>query len=1040
MVRYSDDYSEGVLIRDGAGDVLEKLGWQVVMAGPWEKSTNHLGRISPEDVLLEERLIPAIRRLNPWMTTNEENRVIRELKSHMASSSLLQINEKNYKLCRDGVEVVVKEDGRDVKKTVRLFDFSNPLNNDFFAVKEFPIKERCYSKRADMMCFVNGIPLAFMEFKRDDVDIQNAYNDNYQDYLESVPSLFHYNGFVILSNGREARVGALGSSYEFFHEWKRLHESDKGTTKLERLLEGVCDPVNFMDLFENFILYDHQENGTNKILAGNQQFLGVNEAMKAYQRRKINNGKIGVFWHTQGSGKSYSMVFLTRKILRKLSGHPTFVMLTDRDELNDQLAGTFARCDMLAGGKVSQYMAQSGIDLLNKLHGNGTFIFSLIQKFNQTDASPIHSNHDIIIISDEAHRSQYGDLARNMMRLLPEASRIGFTGTPLFIEGGLTKETFGDYISIYDFRRSIEDGVTLPLFYENRSNTLDMRKNPHMDEEILKAIADAELSDEEEIKAEGRIGKAVHILTSEPRLRAVAEDFVNHYTNIWKAGKAMVVSIDKVTCVRMYRFVQEYWNLKIVDLEKKAAAGFLDSEDREKLEWMKKTEMNVVISQEQNEQAIFKKWGIDILPFREKLAKGNLDKRFKDGRDPFRIVFVCAMWLTGFDVKQLACLYLDKPMKAHTLMQAITRTNRVAPGKSQGLIVDYIGVVEALQKALAQYTSGDGKDGGASMPVFDKKELLSHVEKLVREAETFLEQRGISLRKLIVAEKLKKVSLLADAADAVCINPETRKAYVSMAGSLKRMVRGVQPTELTEESWQEISAISAIADRLHLKVAQADTTDLMVAVNGIVSENIKVYHQYPDDAFTLDISHIDFQKLQSEFSQSKHRNLVFHRIMELVQKNLDRMLLVNPGRTHFYEQYQKIIEQYNKLHDKEMLIRLFNELSRLAADMEKEQKRYIREGFQSEEELAVFDLLDKRELTAQEIKAVKKISIELLQEIRTKIQRVVHWQDNEMMKGEVERYIRDVLWKEMPECYPDQELWQYRDAVYRYICEQYGQQ
>lgn len=1035
-MRYSDDYGEEKMVRDGAGDVLSDLGWEVVMAGPWDHG-NHLGRLTPEEVLLEGRLLSALRRLNPWLTPDGERQVLRALHHHLASASLMEVNEKNYNLCRDGVEVEVKENGRLVKKTALLFDFNEPKANDFLAVKEFPIREGAYSKRADLLCFVNGIPLGFMEFKKDNVDIKNAYNDNYQDYLETVPSLFHYNAFVILSNGREARVGALGSAFEYFHEWKRLREEDAGSVALGVLLRGVCAPANFMDLFENFILYDHMERGTAKILAENHQFLGVNKAIQAYEERKIRKGKIGVFWHTQGSGKSYSMVFFTRKILRKLPGHPTFLLLTDRDELNGQLAGTFFQGGMLAGGKASQFMAKSGQDLLGKLRGNGAFIFSLIQKFNQKDTAPIHTDHDVVIISDEAHRSQYGDLARNMMRLLPNASRIGFTGTPLFIDGELTKETFGDYISIYDFRRAIEDGATVPLYYENRSGTLELQQNPHMDEEILQAIADAELDADETVKVEGRIGKAVHVLTSEPRLRAVAKDFVNHYTNIWQAGKAMVVSIDKVTAVRMYQYVQEYWEAKIADLEKKESMGLLDAEDREKLAWMKETEMHVVISQEQNEQKLFSKWGIDILPFREILAKGGLDKRFKDGKDPFRIVFVCAMWLTGFDVKELAALYLDKPMKAHTLMQAIARVNRVAPGKSQGLIVDYVGVVEALQKALAQYTSDDGKHGGGSAPVFDKKELICHIQKMAEEAERFLLSRGVSLEQLVHASKLDRIPLLQDAANGVCENPETRKAYVSLSGSLKRMVRGVQPADLSDEVWQKLAGIFAIADRLHVRVSEADTTDLMVKVNQIVSGNVSVVRENGADTVGINISDIDFQKLSAKFSKSRHRNFMFYQMVELVQKQLDRMLAVNPGRAKFYEKYQKIIERYNALHDKEMLIRLFNELSRLARDMGEEERRYVREGFDSEEELAIFDLLEKKELTPEEVKTVKKVSVDLLRKVKERIQQVPRWQDNQTVDSQVQQCIRNMVW-ELPEaCYDDRECGVREDAVYQYIRDQY---
>ena len=448
-----------------------------------------------------------------------------------------------------------------------MIDFKNPNNNYFLAVKELKIHGELYRRRTDIVGFVNGIPLLFVELKKNTVDVQNAYDNNYTDYQDTIPHLFYYNAFLMLSNGMEAKVGTLGSKFEFFHEWKRLAEEEPGSVALETMLRGVCKKENFLDLFENFILYDHSGGNTAKILARNHQYLGVNEAMKAYAARKLNGGKLGVFWHTQGSGKSYSMVFLAQKIRRKVEGSPTFVILTDREELNAQISDTFENCGLLGKTKASQFIASSGDDLVQKLKGNPSFIFTLIQKFNKANEEAIYPDHDIIIMSDEAHRSQYGVFADNMMKLLPTAARIGFTGTPLLSSDNITARTFGGYISVYDFKRAVEDGATVPLYYENRGEKILDLRNPEITEQILDAIEKADLDADQQDKLEAEFAKEIHLLTAEPRLKSIARDFVAHYSDLWTSGKAMFVCLNKVTCVRMYNYVQEYWKEEIKGLK-----------------------------------------------------------------------------------------------------------------------------------------------------------------------------------------------------------------------------------------------------------------------------------------------------------------------------------------------------------------------------------------------------------------------------------------------------------------------------------------
>lgn len=614
----SYDYSENILVQESAGNLLrDELGWDVQFAYNTEVlgRDGTFGRESYKEILLLRYFCEALKKLNPWINESQITEAQKVLESRLSTSSLLQVNEEKYFLIRDGIPVTVKKpNGQTETKKAAVIDFQNPDNNYFLAIKELKIYGDLYRRRTDIVGFVNGIPLLFVELKKNTVDVQNAYDDNCTDYQDTIPHLFYYNAFLMLSNGMEAKVGTLGSKYEFFHEWKRLAEEDQGNVALGTMLRGICKKENFLDLFENFILYDHSNGHTAKILARNHQYLGVNEAMKAYAARKLNDGKLGVFWHTQGSGKSYSMVLFAQKVRRKFAGSPTFVILTDREELNTQISDTFENCGLLGKTKATQFIATSGDDLVQKLKGNPSFIFTLIQKFNEPNAEPIYPDHDIIIMSDEAHRSQYGIFADNMMKLLPTAARIGFTGTPLLSSDNITARTFGGYVSVYDFKRAVEDGATVPLYYENRGEKIVDLHNPEITEQILNAIESADLNVDQQDKLETEFSKEIHLLTAEPRLRSIAYDFVNHYSDLWTSGKAMFVCLNKVTCVRMYNYVQEHWKEKIKELKAKIKTATQQEAQglERKLKWMQETEMAVVISQEQNEIQTFKKWDLDI--------------------------------------------------------------------------------------------------------------------------------------------------------------------------------------------------------------------------------------------------------------------------------------------------------------------------------------------------------------------------------------------------------------------------------------------
>ena len=1041
----SYDYSENILVQKSAGDLLrDELGWDVQFAYNTEVlgKNGTFGRTSYHEILLTRYFQNALRRLNPWMTDSQLSEAQKTLESRLSTASLLQVNEEKYFLIRDGVPVTVKKpNGQPETKRAAVIDFQNPENNEFLAIKELKIQGDLYRRRTDIVGFVNGIPLLFVELKKNTVDVQNAYEDNYTDYLDTIPQLFYYNAFLMLSNGTEAKIGTLGSKYDFFHEWKRLAESDPGSVALETMLRGICRKENFLDLLENFILYDHSGGRTAKILARNHQYLGVNEAVKAYAGRKLNDGKLGVFWHTQGSGKSYSMVFLAQKIRRKFAGSPTFVILTDRDELNKQISDTFENCGLLGKTKAAQFIAASGDDLVQKLKGNPSFIFTLIQKFNKPDAAPIYPDHDIIIMSDEAHRSQYGIFADNMMKLLPTAARIGFTGTPLLSSDNITARTFGGYVSVYDFKRAVEDGATVPLYYENRGEKILDLHNPEITNRILDAIENADLDVDQQDKLESEFAKEIHLLTAEPRLRSIAKDFAGHYSDLWTSGKAMFVCLNKVTCVRMYNFVQEYWQAEIQNLKAKIkSATQQEAQELErKLRWMQETEMAVVISQEQNEIQTFRKWGLDIKTHREKMENRELDKEFKDSGNPLRVVFVCAMWLTGFDVKCLSCLYLDKPLKAHTLMQTIARANRVAEGKSNGLIIDYIGIVKALRKALADYTANAGGLGGAD-PTVDKEKLIARIGDTVAKTETFLSERKIDLGLLIAAEGFAKLSYLQDAANAVCGSIEDKKSFSTYASELKRLMKYADRDDVTGHMRRQYEAIAAIYGMLQKKRKHTDTTDLMVEINAIINDYVEIEPQQPN-AITapprFDISAIDFDLLRREFAKTRRKNLLMRDLDEAIRRQLDKMVFANPKRIDYYERYREIIQSYNGEQDRATIEKTFLDLMDLADRMSREEQRYAREGFASDEELSLYDMLFRDDLSKNDIKKLKTAASDLLRKIKTKISELDHWTDKQETRAVVDTLIRDVLWETLPECYNNDDITEYREKVYEYVFTRY---
>src|SRR6266699_1483480 len=609
--------SEGTLEANTIG-LFEELGWESADCYHETFGPNSLlGRETSEQVVLERRLRAALLKLNPGITSLAIDLAVEELSKDRSVLSLVRANQEIYKLLREGVKVPIRrDDDQESIEIVRVVDWNEPKNNDFFLASQFWISGDYGRKRADLVGFVNGLPLVFIELKASHKSLENAFKYNLSDYRTTVPQIFWHNALIILSNGSKSRIGSMTAGWEHFAEWKKINdEGEEGIVSLETMIRGVCEPSRLLDLVENFTLYSEAEGETTKLLAKNHQFLGVNRAIEATEQIKKNQGKLGVFWHTQGSGKSFSMVFFSQKVLRKLPGNWTFVIVTDRDDLDGQIYRNFASTGAVLEDEKS-VRAQSAEHLKTLLNAEDhRYLFTLIQKFRTEEGETypkLSDRSDIIVITDEAHRSQYDQFALNMRNALPNAAFIGFTGTPLMAGEERTKQVFGDYISIYNFKQSIDDGNTVPLYYENRIPELQLT-NPNLTESMAEIIESADLDEDQQAKLEREFAREYQLITREDRLEKIAEDLVAHYMGRGVLAKAMVISIDKATAVRMYDKVQKQWKDAIARLQKEldAAAPADRTEQERRLRFFQETDMAVVVSQSQNEIEEFKKKGLD---------------------------------------------------------------------------------------------------------------------------------------------------------------------------------------------------------------------------------------------------------------------------------------------------------------------------------------------------------------------------------------------------------------------------------------------
>jgi type I restriction enzyme R subunit len=1054
-------YSEDKLIEQTCIDIFKnQLHWEIanVFKGETFGTNGTIGRDSEADIILKNRFYYVVSLLNPNLPKQAYDLAFEMINSDDSTKGLAEINYEKHNYLKEGIPVTFKNEKGEIirNKKIKVFDFDKPENNDFLAVQQLWVEGKSKRrKRPDIVGFVNGIPLLFVELKAHHRKIKVAYETNLKDYKQTIPRMFHTNAFIILSNGFESKIGAITSKYEHFNDWKRISEEQEGIISLDTILKGVCEKSRIIDLFENFVLFDTSVGSIVKLIARNHQFIGVNKAVDhfvAVQEQakkglvtKVDAQKLGVFWHTQGSGKSYSMVFLCQKILRALGGGYTFLLVTDRNELDTQIYNTFTGVGAVHDVNVKAISAEH---LKSLLKTDQRYIFSLIHKFNFEEV--ITERENIIVISDEAHRTQGGSLAMNLRKALPNASFIGFTGTPLFKDDELTRRIFGEYVSKYDFKRSIEDGATVPLYYENRGEKLRL-DNPQINDQIREAIEQEDLDADQQDKLKKLFSREYPILTAEKRLRAIAKDVVQHFNSRGYKGKAMFVAMDKVTAVKMYDLISQEWQKyliekeneisKIADLQEKL------SQQRE-FEWAKETEISVIVSGEQNEIDKFETWGLEIEPHRLKMNTRDLEKEFKEENHPFRLAIVCAMWITGFDVKSLSTLYLDKPMKSHTLMQTIARANRVHEGKNNGLIVDYIETYKALLEALAIYgDSGSKGDGGEiDAPVRPLEELIADLNETVMATELFLlDECKFQLENIVNAEdNLYRIKYIQDGYNAICINDECRNKFGILAREVFKKYKALMPDNAIYDFKEKRDAINAIYSMLIDGVDEADITHIIKRVQNVVNESIESLNMALEQAEgygqKIDISSLDFKKIEEEFLKvSSNKNIAVQSLKDRVNKKLNKMVDENPTRIDYYERYQEIIENYNNGKEYQTVKELFDALIVLLGDLSEEEKRAEREHLE-EDELTVFDMLNSgKKVTDKEKVEVKDTARKLLDRLKNNEFQVEHWVEKIQTSSAVKKAINDYLYKSLPyPTYGDGDIVVKTEILFNYFKDRYA--
>jgi len=1027
------------------------------------------GRSDKREVILADRLRAALERLNPQVPAEVLDQALAELLLPRTAMTLVAANRQMDALLRDGVPVTYEPEtgpqaGQSITERLRVIDFDAPDpqagRNHYLAVTQLWVRGEHGYRRPDMLLYVNGLPLVFIELKNSNVKLRAAFEDNLTTYKSEIPQLFTTNALCVLSNGIETKLGSLTAQWEHFFTWLRVDDEKEALDRkaiaaqglsVERVVAGLLRPERLLDYMENFCVFYRE---TQKIIAQNHQFLGVNNAFAQFQRRHELKGRLGVFWHTQGSGKSFSMVFYTRKIFRKLTGNFTFVVVTDRDDLDGQIYRNFLNTGVVA--PKDEVRPRDSAKLREMLRKNKRVVFTLIQKFRYDkgkDYPLLSDRDDIVVIVDEAHRTQYASLAENMRAGLPRANFLAFTGTPLLGKERKTNAWFGDYVSEYNFQQSVEDGATVPLFYEKRVPEV-LIQNEDLSEEFAEILEDENLDEQAQEKLERRFAQEMEVVKREDRLDKIARDIVYHFPRRGYLGKGIVISVDKFTAVTMFDKVQALWKAEIKTLNGRITATTNDVE-RQRLKqlkaWMSAVQMAVIVSEEAGEEEKFAKKKLDIKPHRQRMNTldehgHDIEFNFKDAKHPLQLVFVCAMWLTGFDAPTVSTLYLDKPMQGHTLMQTIARANRVSGheilgvAKRNGEIVDYYNVFRRMKKALKDYAASPEDEESL---VQDKSQLFVLLDDAIDQGLAYCRSQDVPLHEALdQGDVFTKLGQFNGFANTLLASDEQRKSFNVYENAISSLYEACKPEVLGQRKGRVVSAFQYLRGVMDSIVEQADIDSAVQRIEALLDASVVV-----DNAETFsvkefeaqyaivqrgkawDLSKVNVEKLREEFKNAPFKNIEIADLQAFLKRKLAEMLAQNSTRVDFLQRLQNVIDAYNA--GATSTENYYEELTAYAQELKEEAERHIREGL-SEDELELFDLLKKEALTQDETQRVKLAAKHLLKRLVEEQPKVLiqNWHQSTQTQQQVRAEIERVLDADLPESYDRTTFKQKCDNVY----------
>jgi type I restriction enzyme R subunit len=1009
---------------------LEALGWQVKNGAEIAPDGNVPERGSFSEVVLERRLRNALALLNPQLPAEALENAFRRL-THPEGADLISRNRAFHKMLTEGVPVEYRTAEGSIRGAqVRVVDFDDPTSNDFLAVNQFAVLENRHSRRPDIVLFINGLPLVLIELKNptdEQATIWAAYRQ-LQTYRSELPTLFTFNELLVISDGLEARLGVLDAGQEWFKPWRTItgedfypatgdtstHSDIPPVPELQVLLEGVFEPARLLSLLRDFIVFESDHSRLVKKVAGYHQFHAVRVAVQetlraAALQREIHEGspgymvrrqaggkpgdrRVGVVWHTQGSGKSLTMAFYAGRIIREPAmQNPTIVVLTDRNDLDDQLFGTFSRCQDLLRQAPVQAESRDHLRQLLSVQSGGV-VFTTIQKFlpeDKGDRYPtLSERHNIVVIADEAHRSQYDFIdgyARHMRDALPNASFIAFTGTPIELSDRNTRAVFGDYISIYDIQRSVEDRATVPIYYESRLAKLNLPEElkPKIDEEFEEVTEGEEAERKEHLKTKWAQLEA--IVGAPRRLELLARDIVEHFEQRLAAleGKGMIVCMSRRIAVELYREIVRLRPL------------WEDPDDE-------RGQIKVVMTGSAADPA---DWQPHI---RDKRRREALANRFRDPNDPFKLVIVRDMWLTGFDAPSLHTLYLDKPMRGHGLMQAIARVNRVFRDKPGGLVVDYLGLAQELREALAIYTESGGQ-GLTALPQEEAVRLMLEKYEICRDMF-----HGFDYSPWLKGSPQERFALLPSALEHILRLENGKARFVQAARDLSKAFALAVPHDEAIRIRDEVAFFQSVQAALTKRTPSEGRPleDLDHAVRQILAQAIT-----PEGVVDLfaaaGLNNPDISVLSEEFLAEvrgmPHKNLAVEVLQRLLKNEISRLRRTNliQGRT-----FSELLEQALRRYQSRAIeaAQVIEEMIALARDLRAANARGEPLGL-SQEELAFYDALETNDSAVKVLgdDTLRDIARELVRTVRNNIS--IDWTMRETVRAKMRVMIKRILRK-----------------------------